>query len=272
VARAKERLRDALIGWTEPEIEDHLARGYDNYWLTFSADSHIHHAELVHEAETKGLKLHIETRVLAESAVTKMVIYTADDPGLFSRIAGTIALAGAPIVDAKIMTLSNGMALDTFWIQDVQGGAFENPERLKKLRERIEEALSGQINTVKELELLRGHTLPKRTRVFKVPPHVLVDNKLSRTHTVIELNGRNRVGLLHDVTSVITTLGLQIASAHISTYGVRVVDVFYVKDIFGLKVENKEKHEAIRKSLLAVLSPPLTSPGGDVEQNAAAAE
>ncbi|MBT3767776.1 MAG: [protein-PII] uridylyltransferase [Rhodospirillaceae bacterium] len=272
VARAKERLRDSLSGWTEPEIEAHLARGYDNYWLTFPADSHIHHAELIRQAETKGLNLHIETRVLADSAVTELVIYTADDPGLFSRIAGAIALAGAPIVDAKIMTMSNGMALDTFWIQDVQGGAFESPERLKKLHNRIEEALSGQINIAQELELLRDHAPPKRTRVFKVPPHVLVDNKLSRTHTVIELNGRNRVGLLHDVTAAITALGLQIASAHISTYGVRVVDVFYVKDIFGLKVENKEKHEAIRKSLLVVLSPPIASSGSDAEQNAAAAE
>lgn len=268
VARAKKRLRAALTGWSETEIEAHLARGYDNYWLTFPADSHIHHAELIREAEVKNFKLHIETRILTDQAVTEMVIYTADDPGLFSRIAGTIALAGAPIVDAKIMTLSNGMALDTFWIQDSQGGAFESPERLQKLKIRIEEALSGRLNTAQKLEQLRDHTPPRRTRVFKVPPHVLVDNKLSRVHTVIELNGRNRVGLLHDVTSAITSLGLQIASAHISTYGVRVVDVFYVKDIFGLKIENKEKHQAIRESLLAVLSPPV----GNVEKNAAAAE
>ncbi|MGY9002382.1 MAG: HD domain-containing protein, partial [Rhodospirillales bacterium] len=268
VARAKDRLRDALSGWSEQEVEAHLARGYDNYWLTFPADSHIHHAELVRKAEAKTLKLHIETRIVTDHDVTELVIYTANDPGLFSRIAGAIALAGAPIVDAKIMTMSNGMALDTFWIQDAKGGTFESPDRLKKLLTRIEDALSGKVNTTRELGLLRGRTPPRRTRVFKVPPHVLVDNKLSRTHTVIELNGLNRVGLLHDVTSAITELGLQIASAHISTYGVRVVDVFYVKDIFGLKIENKEKHKVIIDALLTVLSPPVI----EAKQNAAAAE
>jgi [protein-PII] uridylyltransferase len=268
VARAKDRLRNALTGWSEQEVEAHLVRGYDNYWLTFPADSHIHHAELVRKAEAEKLKLHIETRIVTDHDVTELVIYTANDPGLFSRIAGAIALAGAPIVDAKIMTMSNGMALDTFWIQDAKGGTFESPDRLKKLLTRIEDALSGKVNTIRELGLLRDRTPPRRTRVFKVPPHVLVDNKLSRTHTVIELNGLNRVGLLHDVTSAITELGLQIASAHISTYGVRVVDVFYVKDIFGLKIENKEKHKAIIDALLTVLSPPVI----EAKQNAAAAE
>ena len=237
-------------------------------WLTFSADSHCHHAELISQAETKKLKLHIETRVLTAHAVTELIVYTADDPGLFARIAGAIALAGAPIVDAKIMTMSNGMALDTFWIQDAKGGAFESSNRLKKLRIRIENALSGKINTARELALLQESTPPRRTRVFKVPPHILVDNKLSRIHTVIELNGRNRIGLLHDVTSAITDLGLQIASAHISTYGVRVVDVFYVKDIFGLKVENKEKQQAIKTALLDVLSPTVSN----IKRNAVAAE
>jgi len=89
--------------------------------------------------------------------------------------------------------------------------------------------------------------------VFKVPPRVLVDNKVSSNHTVIELNGRDRVGLLYDVTSAMTGLSLQIASAHVSTYGERVVDVFYVKDVFGMKVEHERKIREIREALLAAL-------------------
>ena len=92
--------------------------------------------------------------------------------------------------------------------------------------------------------------MPSRTSVFEVPPRVLIDNKASRTHTVIEVNGRDRLGFLHYVTNVITGAGLQIASAHISTYGERVVDVFYVKDIFGLKMEQSNKIEEVRAKLL----------------------
>ena len=78
----------------------------------------------------------------------------------------------------------------------------------------------------------------------------------SNTHTVIEVNGRDRPGLLHDVTAAISEQGLQIASAHITTYGVRAVDVFYVKDVFGLKVDNERKLTPLRAALLDALTPP----------------
>lgn len=67
------------------------------------------------------------------------------------------------------------------------------------------------------------------------------------------MNGRDRPGLLHDVTAAMSEQGLQIASAHITTYGVRAVDVFYVKDVFGLKIENERKLAALKEALLAAL-------------------
>ena len=89
-----------------------------------------------------------------------------------------------------------------------------------------------------------------------VPPRVVIDNHASNTHTVLEVNGRDRPGLLHDVTAAISEQGLQIASAHITTYGVRAVDVFYVKDVFGLKVENERKLASLREALLKALANP----------------
>jgi [protein-PII] uridylyltransferase len=70
------------------------------------------------------------------------------------------------------------------------------------------------------------------------------------------VNGRDRPGLLHDVTAAISAQGLQIASAHVTTYGVRAVDVFYVKDVFGLKVENERKLAQLREALLVALATP----------------
>ena len=74
-------------------------------------------------------------------------------------------------------------------------------------------------------------------------------NTASKVFSVIEINGHDRPGFLSDVTKVITDLGLQIGSAHVSTYGERVVDVFYVKDVFGMKVENENKIRQIREAL-----------------------
>jgi [protein-PII] uridylyltransferase len=83
---------------------------------------------------------------------------------------------------------------------------------------------------------------------------VLIDNKASLTHTVIEVNGRDRPGLLFEVTRAITGLNLQIFSAKISTYGEKVVDVFYVKDLFGHKVDHDRKLKDIRERLVEVMA------------------
>ena len=95
----------------------------------------------------------------------------------------------------------------------------------------------------------------RRMRAIHVPPRVVIDNRASNTYTVLEVNGRDRPGLLHDVTSAISEQGLQIASAHVTTYGVRAVDVFYVKDVFGLKVDNERKLPGLRDALLGALTP-----------------
>jgi len=268
VDRAKQALAERLKDWTEDEIEAHLARGYPQYWLSFDTETQARHAKLVRKAEAEGLKLHMVSRVLKEHDATELVIYTADHPGLFSRIAGAIALGGASIVDAKVMTLANGMALDTFWVQDSDEKAIAAKDRREKLKTRVADALSGRLNMAEEFSRARRAAQPRRARAFSVPPHVLVDNKASAQNTVIEINGRNRVGFLHDVTAALTELGLQISSAHISTFGVRVVDVFYVKDIFGLKVEKDEKINAICERLLAAIEPEQPAPQGE----AAAAE
>jgi [protein-PII] uridylyltransferase len=82
---------------------------------------------------------------------------------------------------------------------------------------------------------------------------VFFDNAASRTHTVIEVNGRDRPGLLYELTHALTSLGLSITTAKIATYGEQAVDVFYVKDVFGLKVDEEPKLKRIRERLLAAL-------------------
>ena len=233
-----------LPGWSDADKEAHFARGYASYWLSFPIETLVRQAELVRGAERGKQPLAIEHRVDEERSVTEVTIYTLDTHGLFARLAGAMAISGANIVDAKIFTLANGMALDTFWIQDLEGKPFDGPQRLARLAARVELALSNRLDIQRELDSQRG-SWPKRDRVFTVEPRALIDNNASDAFTVIEVNGRDRPGFLHVVTRALTRLNLQIATAHVTTYGERAVDVFYIKDLFGLKVVHPDKLKQI---------------------------
>jgi [protein-PII] uridylyltransferase len=256
VQRAKHAAAALLLDWSKQDIENFTSLGYPGYWLSFDPETHARHARLVRDAEARDAPLTVETQPLPARAVTEVTVYCADHAGLFSKISGALAVAGASIVDARIHTLTNGMALDTFWVQDAAGGAFDAPHRLARLAVLIEQALSGRLRIAAEIRKMSKVLLGQRMRAIHVPPRVVVDNHASNTHTVLEVNGRDRPGLLHDVTAAISEQGLQIASAHVTTYGVRAVDVFYVKDVFGLKVENERKLALLREALLSALTNP----------------
>ncbi len=270
VARAKAAVSALLADWPAEEREKFLARGYPSYWLSFDPETHERHARMIRVAESRGDRLVVLTDPLPARAVTEVTVYTEDHPGLFSRIAGALALAGASIVDARIHTMTDGMALDVFWIQDANGGVFDAPHRLARLAALIEQALSGRLRLRSEIPKLVQGLVGKRMRAIHVPPRVVIDNHASNTHTVIEINGRDRPGLLHDVTAVMSRAGLQIASAHITTYGMRAVDVFYVKDVFGLKVENEQKLARLREALLAAIEPEARAEKASPKAEAAA--
>ena len=268
VARAKEAAALLLADRPKAEVDAFLELGYPGYWLSFDPETHARHAAMIREAREEKAPLTVRTRVLDARAVTEVTVYCTDHPGLFSKIAGALAVAGATIVDARIHTMTDGMALDTFWVQDAQGGAFEAPHRLARLSVLVEQALSGRLKLREEIRKLKRE--PARLRAVTVPPRVVIDNHASNSFTVIEVNGRDRPGLLHDVTAAISDQGLQIASAHITTYGVRAVDVFYVKDVFGLKVENERKLGALRRALDKALESTESAGGGGVGARAAA--
>ena len=256
VKAAQRALRALLPDWSAAEIKAHLARGYPSYWLSHDAETHARHARLVRDAEARGQTLTIDHRSDRYRGVTEITLYTPDHPGLFSRIAGALAVAGAEIEGAKIFTLANGMALDSFYVKDrQQGGAFERPDRLAKLASLVERTLRGNFKPWVELRERRP-ALPSRLAVFTVAPRVLIDNNASRDHTVIEVNARDRPGLLHDITFVLTKQGLIIHNALVTTFGERAVDTFYVQSVLGSKITDKAKLERLRKRLIEAIEPP----------------
>jgi [protein-PII] uridylyltransferase len=254
VERAKQAVREALADVPADRVEAHLARGYPGYWLTFDTEAHVRHARLIFAAQESADPdqdqevITLDADVDAARGVTEVLVYAPDHAGLFSKIAGGIALAGGSIVDAKIFTLTNGMALDTFTVQAAEGGALDQPARLDRLKGVVLEAVRGGVDLRSELAR-KARRLPARAKAFSVPPRVLIHDEASKTHTVIEVNGRDRPGFLYAVTAALTQLNVQIASARVNTYGERVVDVFYIKDLFGLKISHPGKLREIKRAL-----------------------
>ncbi len=280
VQAAQGELRAALAaegGWDEADVETFLAAGYPSYWLSLDTETHVYHAQLTRSARRQGQALTVERRVNPEMGITELTIYTADHPGLFAHLAGALAVAGANIVEAKVFTHTDGMALDIFVIQDAAtGGPFEAREKLARLSALIARSLEGVMMPGDELARRRP-AYRVRTGIFRVPARVLIDNAASHAHTVIEINGRDRPGLLFDVTHALSAMALQISSAKISTYGERAVDVFYVKDIFGMKITHDQRITEIRERLEAAvdgrtLPAPAADDAPESEQSAPAAE
>ncbi len=266
VAALQAELAERLADWPEEDRQRHFARGQEGFWLATDLGSHERRARLMRDADQCGAPLTVATRINRFQAVTEVTVYTADHAGLFSRLTGAIAASGAGIVDARIHTTTDGMALDIFTIQDLEGEAFDRPDRLARLSASIERTLTGDLNLRVELPKRKGR-LPSRSAVFTVEPRVLIDNQASNTHTVVEVNGRDRPALLHDLTRVFFELSLTIQHARIATYGERAVDVFYVKDLFGLKLEGEQRLSRLRVALLSALSAP--APGEQLPASAA---
>ena len=243
---ARAALAERLHDWPERMRESILPLTSPAFWLTDTTDTLEKIAHFMRAADEVGDKIAIDFN--PGEAVTEMVIYTPDHPGLFAKISGALAVAGVSVVDAKILTLSTGMALDTFSFQDFDGEPVASESRLARIKTRVIAALEGRLRFALELPKV-GSRLPSRVQALEVPPRVIIDNTASKVCSVIEVNGHDRPGFLFDITKAITDLGLQIFSAHISTYGERVVDVFYVKDVFGMKVEHETKIRQIKVAL-----------------------
>jgi [protein-PII] uridylyltransferase len=180
---------------------------------------------------------------------TEVFVFTPDRKGLFATLAGALSAAGASIAAARIFTLPDGMALDVFQVQDLQGHAYDNAAFMQRT---VKAALAGTLDITAEIAQHQKN-LPRRGQNFRVVPQVILDNNASNSHTVVEVTGKDRPGFLYAITSGLSALGLQISAAKITTFGSRAMDVFYVKDSFGLKVVHAEKLTRIETTLKNIL-------------------
>ena len=243
-AEAKKALRAALADWDKKDLRTETGRHYDPYWQGLFTADHVIFAELL-----KGIsedEIRIKLSVDTDRDATRASFALADHPGIFSRLAGALALVGANVVDARTYTSKDGWATPVFWVQDHEGRPYDEA-KLPRLKTMIDKTLKGEV--VARDAMRDRDKLKKRERAFNVPTNIIFDNEGSEIYTIVEVDTRDRPGLLHDLTRCLAANNVQIASAVIATYGEQVVDTFYVKDMFGLKFHSESRLKTLEKKL-----------------------
>ena len=242
--RQKELAR--ALGWKASATKAHARRLPDSYWLAEPLPWQAANARQVAEAEAciGDKKPSVVAEDDPESGATRVSVFTPDREGLFYRICAGLASAGANIIDARIHTTRDGMALDNLLVLDGRG----QPYRDRRQRARLAKAVDSALNSADSPPLPSGEP-PRRTSAFEVAPSVAIAERASTRTTVVEVNARDRPALLAALTAAIHRCGHTIHSAHIATYGERAVDVFYLTAPGGTKLSG-EQIDALRAALL----------------------
>jgi [protein-PII] uridylyltransferase len=241
---AKKLLKEMLADWDPKTLRSELARHYPPYWQGLPTATQAVFAKLLQNITIDEIRIDLHPD--ADRDATRAAFALADHPGIFSRLAGALALVGANVVDARTYTSKDGWATAVFWVQDAEGHPYE-AARLPRLRTMIEKTLKGEV--VPRDALADRDKVKKREREFRFPTHITFDNEGSEIYTIVEVDTRDRPGLLYDLTRTLAANNIYIASAVIATFGAQVVDSFYVKDMFGLKLHTKSKQDTLERKL-----------------------
>jgi [protein-PII] uridylyltransferase len=252
-ARQKELAR--ALGWRIGAIRAHARRLNDSYWLAEPLVWQVANARQVAEAEARfgDSKPSVVVEDDPESGATRLSVFTSDREGLFYRICAGLASAGANIIDARIHTTRDGMALDNLLLLDGRG----QPYRDRRQRARLARAVTVALESPQQPNLPSSEP-PRRTSAFEVAPSVAIAERASTRTTVVEVNARDRPALLAALAAAIHRSGHTIHSAHIATFGERAVDVFYLTAASGEKL-NSELIEDLRSRLLDAAGEPATA-------------
>lgn len=239
-------------GYFEKDFINYSKKYYSNYWKIFDIANVVEHFEIFSKMKNEDLKFKVHFFKESKIKASQLLVIAPDHHGLFSLISGLVAASGFDVVSAKIITRSDGYALDTFFIQTKNKKPITDDYTRKKLIKYISTGLEGRLNLEKELNI-KWKEIPARYRAIKAPVRVIIDNKKSNNFTILEVKCKNAPGVLYRITKVITGLGCQINTANVSTYGDRVVDIFYLKNAFGSKIDDNKTIEKVRNGIYHIL-------------------
>ena len=182
-------------------------------------------------------------------ANTRIVrICAKDRPGLFSKISGIFTLNNIDIIDAQIFTWRNQIALDIFNVKPPPDQLFED-DRWERAGKNLQSALSGDLDLAKTLSEKMAADRSFKTRGLKRPHRIVIDNDSSSFFTIVEVFTYDFPGLLFTITDALFKCKLDIWVAKIATKVDQVVDVFYVRDFDGQKVDLPDQVAAIKAAI-----------------------
>ncbi len=234
-------------------VKAHLAMVPDRYLTSTSVQRMAAHLRLVHRLEADTLATELFHH--PDLGSSDLVVVTRDLPGLFALIAGTLAAHGVNIISAQIATRADGVAIDTFQVNDPTGEAVTSPALWSRTIDALRAVLTKEQTVDALLERRRAGARGREALLSR--PKIAVDNQLSDDHTVIEVKCPDRVGLLYLITRTLSALGLDIASARIATEIDQALDTFYVHDREGHKIEAPDAIDRVRDALEQALVRPV---------------
>lgn len=240
-------LQTAARGSFEPdEIRSFIDAMPVHYLSRASVQKQLYHLEMFRHLLKENLV--IRHRHRPDKGYTELTVCAYDAYGMFYRTAGTIAAKNLNVLRAQVYTGRNGVMIDSFQITDAEGKIVIYDEVWKTITADLREVLSGE----------RKPPEPRpsqfdRAITAAVTVSVEFDNNSSDALTIIDIIAKDRVGLLYRITKCLYDLNLDIASAKIVTEGVRVMDSFYVSDLFRMKISDPERITKIKNALMKVL-------------------
>jgi [protein-PII] uridylyltransferase len=251
LVQARQNEFAAALGWKASAMRAHARRLSDSYWLAEPLAWQVANAKQVAQAESRigDAKPSVAAEDDADTGATRISVFTPDREGLFYRICAGLAAGGANIIDARIHTTRDGMALDNLLVLDARGQRYSDRRLRSRLIRSVEQALTGRDPP----PLPAPHGAQPRSDAFRLAPSVVVADRASTRTTVVEVNALDRPALLAGLAAAIHDLGHQIHSAHIATYGERAVDVFYLTRADGKKLEDDDI-DLLRRALLDAAS------------------
>ena len=212
------------------------------YWTGFDAETLIEHGKRLSNDED------VIVRAASEANDRTVLFVSAPDRvGLFARLTEAIGALGAHTVAAQVFTGASGRIIDVFVLEDGEGHPFAKGDRNRL--DRVEKMILSSIDPDGKIPEASLRQNPRKA-AFIVQPSVTISDDASQAYTVIDVAGRNRPGLLSDVSTVLAEAGISIVSAHVGSYGERVFDAFYVELPEGFDEAMKS---SLRDQLLAAL-------------------
>jgi [protein-PII] uridylyltransferase len=252
--RVRERVARAVGPKGGATLDRFLADLPDRYFLSTPEADIPAHVSMVRELEDEDLVTHV--RHFPEREFTEFTVVTRDRPGLFAKLTGVLRASGMNIASAGISTGGSGTVIDVFRVSHIdRADITQSDERWQKVRAVLARVLAGEADVEAIVAAAARPSSLGEKFVPRFPSKVEIDNHVSESFTVIDVFTRDRIGILFTISRTLFQLGLSIHLAKITTAVDRVLDVFYVTDAEGRKIEGAEALERIRRTLLAALEP-----------------